>query len=70
MRCPVCSESLSPSLDVTTPFVCFFCAQIMVRSMTPDTRRDLARQCDDVSRREFDRPISFLSERRQFHGVL
>jgi hypothetical protein len=42
----------------------------MVRSMTPDTRRDLARQCDDVSRREFDRPISFLSERRQFHGVL
>jgi hypothetical protein len=42
----------------------------MVRSMTPDTRRDLARQSDDVPQRELDRSISFPSEWRQFHGVL
>jgi hypothetical protein len=50
--------------------VCFFCAEIMVRSMTPDTRRDLAKQCDDAPRRELNRTISFPTEWRQFHGVL
>jgi hypothetical protein len=50
--------------------VCLFCAQIMTRSMTPDARRDLARQCDDVPRRELGPTIAFPSEWRQFRGVL
>jgi hypothetical protein len=70
MRCPVCSESLSPSLEFSAPFVCFFCAQIMVRSMTPDARRDLARQSDNVLRREPGHAVSFIAEWREFHGVL
>jgi hypothetical protein len=42
----------------------------MMRNMTPDARRDLARQCDDVPRREFDPKVSDIAEWRQFHGVL
>jgi hypothetical protein len=38
--------------------------------MSPDTRRDLARQCDDMPRRELDRALSFPAEWRHFHGVL
>jgi hypothetical protein len=70
MRCLVCSESLAPFLEMSTPFLCRFCAQVMVRNMTPDARHDLARQSDDVPPRNHDRNVSDIAEWRQFHGVL
>jgi hypothetical protein len=55
---------------MSTPFLCRFCAQVMVRNMTPDARHDLARQSDDVPPRNHDRNVSDIAEWRQFHGVL